>query len=199
MFRTLEREAEKVDFVICADRGASHAKLCDIKPDLIVGDLDSVSHDAIDYYKKEGVPIETYPTDKDMTDSEIAIWKAVKMGYDDLIIMGATKNRLDHCMGNILVLKKLLDNNIKAVIKDENNEVRLINDSVELRKEKGYKVSLLPLTNEVCGITTSGLKYSLDNGKLVMGESLGVSNEFVDDVARVTIKEGLLLVLKSKD
>ena len=150
--------------------------------------MDSVDNDAINYYKKEGVPIETYPTDKDMTDSEIAIWKLVDMGYNELVILGATKNRLDHCLGNILVLKELLNKNVKAIIKDENNEVRLINDRVELKKQEGYKVSLLPLTNEVKGITTYGLKYSLNDGTLFMGKSIGVSNEFIDDVARVTIK-----------
>lgn len=192
-------EEKKVDVVICADKGAGYAKMANIVPNLIVGDLDSVDNDAIDYYKKERIPIDTYPTDKDMTDSEIAIEKAIDMGCDELIIVGATKNRLDHCMGNILVLKDLLKKNIKAVIKDENNEVRLIDDSVELNREEGYKVSLLPLTNEVRGITTYGLKYSLDNGTLFMGKSLGVSNEFIENVAKVTIKEGLLLVIKSKD
>ena len=196
----IKKAASEVDFIICADKGTMYAKMVDIVPDVIVGDMDSIlGDDALNYYKEKNVPVETYPTDKDMTDSEIAIWKAVEKGCDELVIVGATKDRLDHCIGNVLVLKKLLDNNVKAVIKDENNEVRLINDKVKLYKDEGYKVSLLPLTQEVRGITTYGLKYALDSGTLVMGESLGVSNEFDGEVAEITIKEGLLLVIKSKD
>ena len=196
----VSKEASKADFIICADGGVTHAKKAGVTPGLIVGDMDSVVKDALACFKEKDIPIETYPTDKDMTDSEIGIWKAVDMGINDLVILGATKSRLDHCIGNVLVLKRLLDNNVKAVIKDENNEIRLINDKIELKKDEGYKVSLLPLTNEVRGITTRGLKYALDNGTLIMGKSIGVSNEFTkEEVARITIKEGLLLVIKSKD
>ena len=195
----LKRYLNDIDLVICADRGGMYAKQMGIMPHLLLGDMDSIPKDVLNYYKENKVEMELFPSEKDMTDSEIAIWRAVSMGCDELVIMGAVGSRIDHSMANICMLKKLLEKNIKAVIVNKNNEIRLINDSIELTKDEGYCVSLLPLTKKVTGITTKGLYYSLNDGELEMGISLGVSNEFVDDVAKITIKEGLLLVIKSKD
>ena len=195
----LKRYLNDIDLVICADRGGMYAKQMGIMPHLLLGDMDSIPKDVLNYYRENKIEMELFPSEKDMTDSEIAIWRAVSMGCDELVIMGAVGSRIDHSMANICMLKKLLEKNIKAVIVNKNNEIRLINDSIELTKDEGYCVSLLPLTKKVSGITTKGLYYSLNDGELEMGISLGVSNEFAYDVAKITIKEGLLLVIKSKD
>ena len=143
--------------------------------------------------------MEVFPSEKDMTDSEIAIWRAVSLGCTELVIMGAVGSRVDHSIANVYILKKLLDKGVNATIVNENNEVVLIKDKIEIAKEDGYHLSLIPITGKVDGITTKGLKYSLNNGELELGKSLGVSNEFLKDVAQINIKNGLLLVIKSRD
>ncbi|MBP5427345.1 MAG: thiamine diphosphokinase [Clostridiales bacterium] len=195
----LRNYTKDVDFVICADRGGLYAKDMDIMPDLLLGDMDSIPGCILEEYKNKKVDMTLYPSEKDMTDSEIAILRAVEMGADELIIMGALGSRLDHSLANICMLKKLVDMHIKATIVDENNEITLIDNELELKKDDEYMLSLLPLTPKVTGVTLKGLKYTLEDGTLEMGTSLGVSNEFEDDVAKITIKDGLLLVIKSKD
>ena len=195
----LKRYVEDIDFVICADRGGVYAKDMDILPDLLLGDMDSIPQDILLEYKEKKVDMTLYPSEKDMTDSEIAILRAVDMGADELVIMGALGSRLDHSMANICMLKKLVDMDVRATIVNENNEITLIKDELELKKDCGYRLSLLPLTQKVAGVTLIGLKYTLEDATLEMGTSLGISNEFEDDVAKITIRDGLLLVMKSKD
>ena len=195
----LKRYIKDIDIVICADKGGLYAKKMGILPHLLLGDMDSIPQDILDEYKREDVDMEVFPSEKDMTDSEIAIWRAVALGCTDLVIMGAVGSRIDHSIANVYILKKLLDRGIKATIVNENNEVVLIKDKIEIAKEDGYHLSLIPITKKVTGITTKGLKYSLNNGELELGKSLGVSNEFEQDIAQITIKNGLLLVIKSKD
>lgn len=195
----MKKYIKNIDFVICADRGGLYAKDMGILPDLLLGDMDSIPHDVLEEYKEKGVDMRLYPSEKDMTDSEIAVLRAVDMGADELVIMGALGSRLDHTMTNICMLKKLVNANVRATIVNENNEITLIKDEIELEKDPEYRLSLLPLTQKVEGVTLVGLKYTLEDGTLEMGASLGVSNEFEDDIARITIRDGLLLVMKSKD
>jgi thiamine pyrophosphokinase len=96
-------------------------------------------------------------------------------------------------------LKKLLDVGIKGKIIDEHNEIVLINDSISLEREEGVRLSLVPLTEKVTGVTTKGLRYPLENATMEISSTLGVSNEFKEDTATVSITGGLLLVIKSRD
>lgn len=195
----LRKYINDIDVVICADKGGLHAKNIGIFPNLLLGDMDSIPKDILEEYKNKNVDMEIFSSEKDMTDSEIAIWRAVTLGCTQLVIIGALGGRVDQSIANIFILKKLLEQGVDAVIVNEKNEVRLIKDKIELLADKLYKLSLIPLTQKVTGITTKGLKYSLNNGELEIGKSVGVSNEFEEDLAQITIKDGLLLVIKSKD
>lgn len=195
----LKRYTKDIDIVICADKGGLYAKKMGILPNLLLGDMDSIPQDILNEYKSNNVNMELFPSEKDMTDSEIAIWRAVSLGCTDLVIIGAVGSRIDHSIANIFILQKLLEKGINATIVNENNEVVLIKDKIEISAEEGYHLSLIPITQKVVGITTSGLKYKLNDGELEIGKSLGVSNEFESSVAQITIKDGLLLVIKAKD
>ncbi len=113
-----------------------------------------------------------------------------------MVIIGAVGSRIDHSLSNIHMLKKLLDNGVKGIILNENNEVSLIRDHILLQREENVKISLLPLTQKVCGVTTKGLLYPLKDATLELGKSIGISNEFSCSVAEITTSSGLLLVIK---
>jgi len=189
----------KADLVICADGGAEHAKRFGIKPDVVLGDFDSMSEDSLSYFENMGAEIFKFPSEKDMTDAELAVEFAIDRGAASVIIIGGIGTRIDHTLSNVFILKKLLDRGVKGIIADEHNEITLISDRILLQKEEGVRVTLLPLTDKVEGVTTKGLYYKLNNATIMMGSSWGVSNEFSDDVAEVSIKAGLLLVIKSRD
>ncbi|MCK5096844.1 MAG: thiamine diphosphokinase, partial [Desulfobacteraceae bacterium] len=176
-----------------------HLKKMGILPHVIVGDFDSLSPQNKSFFKNNNIKIIKYPSEKDATDTELACEFAVGQECDDITFVGVTGSRLDHTIANIFLLKKLAAFKIKCRIIDDNNEIFLVTDKITLTREKKSFVSIIPLTETVEGVTTSGLKYPLTNAEIRSGTSLGVSNQFSDDKASISLKKGILLVTKSKD
>jgi thiamine pyrophosphokinase len=103
-------------------------------------------------------------------------------------------------MANCQLLYILLKKGIKAKIVNENNEIRLIDKDIAIEGHKGDIVSLIPMTENVCGVTTKNLEYPLNDAKLNFGSRLiAVSNVMTSDRAFVSIKSGLLYVMKCHD
>jgi len=198
-YEYLKKYLDKADFIISADSGAYHCRMLGIKPDVMVGDFDSIDGCDFNALKDTGTEVIRYPAEKDMTDSELAVEIAVSKGCSRVILLGATGSRLDHSVSNIFLLKKLLDSNIEGIIANEKNEVRLIRDNITLKREDGVFVTLLPISGDAAGVTTRGLYYPLENAVLAVGSSRGVSNQFSEDEAYVEVKNGLLLVIISRD
>jgi thiamine pyrophosphokinase len=189
----------KAEFIISVDGGATHLRKLGITPDVLLGDFDSIIKEDYEYYKNIPVEIIQFPPEKDMTDTELAVEFAMNKGYNTFVFIGALGSRYDHSMANIFILKKLLDKGIKGVIVNETNEIILIRDKIKINKEEGIKVTLLPLSETVEGVTTKGLYYPLLDAVLEMCSTWGVSNEFVADIAEISLRKGLLLVIKSRD
>ena len=196
---TFKKTRKDNDLIICADGGAKYLYKSDIVPDMIVGDLDSLDEMYIDYYNKLNVQFHKYSSEKDYTDTELAVDYAIKEGAKELILLGSTGTRLDHTLANIMLLYKLLNKKIKAKIIDENNEVFIVDRSTEVEKEKNSYVSFLPIFEDCKGVTMSGFKYSTDNVDFELGSTMGISNEVVDRCGIVEINKGLALIIKSRD
>lgn len=199
-YSLLKERFNWADLVIAADGGAIHLHKAKLKPHVLLGDFDSVSDEVLKIIQREkSIEILSFPAKKDYTDMELAIDLALQRGASEFVIMGASGTRLDHTISNIHMLYMLLERNIPGCIEDDNNQVYLIKDRISLKKQEGRKVSLLAISDCVRGLTTSGLSYPLEEAVLSLGRSLGVSNEFCEEYATITIKEGLLLVLISND
>lgn len=191
------QEAVKAaDYVICADGGARHAKMLGIKPDLVVGDFDTLTERELAELKEQGVELLQYPSRKDCTDTEIALLKALELGYIQIDIIGALGGRLDHTLANVMILALPQARRARVRLVDEYQEVFLTDKKINLCGQKGETISLLPLSEVVSGITTKGLEYALSKGVFKMGNSVGISNVFCEDKAEVEIEKGLLLVLR---
>jgi thiamine pyrophosphokinase len=198
-YKYYNKYLEKADFVICVDGGAKHIRKFGIKPDLLLGDFDSICKEDFNFFRDEGVEIAQFPREKDMTDTELAVELAITRGFASIIIIGGLGTRMDHSMANIFILRKILNMGAYGLIADEYNEIIIIKEKIQIHREKDIKVTLLPITDRVEGVTTKGLYYPLKDATLEMGSSLGVSNEFDCETAEVTIKSGLLIVIKSRD
>jgi len=183
---------DKDDFIICADSGYRHASPLGVIPNILVGDFDSIEK------IPESVECLRYPTDKDFTDTEIAVDYGRKKDFKEFLLLGTIGTRLDHTLSNILMLRTFLDNNEKAVIINEHNKIQLINKDILLQENKGSIVSLLPLTTCV-GVTTTNLKYPLNNATLSVGYGLGVSNIMLQNNAKITLESGEMLIIIAKD
>ena len=139
--------------------------------------------------------------EKDDTDTESAIWLAIRRGAERITLLGATGTRLDHVLGNIELLGIGLKAGIPIQICDAHNRIRMIDRGMTLaRKEQfGTYVSLIPYTECVGHLTLKGFKYPLTDACLRGFCSLGVSNEIVADTAEISFESGILLVVESKD
>lgn len=188
--------------IIAGDRGLEALYQLKIIPNHVVGDFDSVSPEILKFYKKQSqIIFHTYHAEKDNTDTDIALQLAIKLKSSRITIMGALGRRMDHALANIHILKDALEANIPCQMIDEHNRIYLINKEMTLKKDKVYGkyVSLIPLTSTVEGLTLAGFKYPLHDYTLPIGTSLGISNEIVTDTAHIEMKNGILIVIESRD
>ncbi len=195
-------EEKKPDFCIAADSGMNFFYRSGLKPDWIIGDFDSASGEALDYFKtRQDISWVKLNSVKDDTDTESAIRKAISLGAEKITLLGATGTRIDHVLGNIELLGIGLQNRIEIEMLDVNNRIRMIASGITLEKETqfGNYVSLIPYTSEVKGLTLTGFKYPLDKYILKGFCSLGVSNEITEPVAEISFEDGILIVIESRD
>lgn len=184
--------------IIAVDKGLEILDKCKIQPNYIIGDFDSVNKDLVQKYKKSEI-IKLNP-EKDFTDTHMAIKLAYKIESNYITIIGAIGTRIDHTIVNIHILKECIERKITCEIIDKNNKIMLINKPCYINLEKEYKyISLIPLTTNVTGVTLEGFKYPLKNATLSIGESIGVSNEQIEQKAKIKLKKGILICIKSRD
>jgi thiamine pyrophosphokinase len=167
-----------------------------LQPDVVIGDLDSLEPSTLTRLNEAHVPIETYPRDKDATDGQLALERALRLQPSELLLLGFLGGpRLDQALANVLLLTRL---EMPAVLLDETNECVIIRPSAShtWRPEMGEVISLIPVSTEVSGATTRGLRWRLDRERLLLGDTRGVSNAPVDNEVSVSIESGLLLVTR---
>ena len=188
------------DYVICADGGLEKAKKYGITPDLIIGDFDSIDPDILKEYEKR-IPFEKYPSEKDWTDMELAIESAISKGYKNLVLAGATGTRLDHTLGNIMLMEKYFMAGVNIKIIDNNNEMRIISDNTDLLLvgKEGHYISLIPLTDSIQGLYLKGFKYPLDNVNVQRGSTLCISNQIRGKAGKIKLRQGKAILFISKD
>ncbi len=195
-------ESRKWDFIICADSGMEFCRSEGILPDILLGDFDSAKSGTVEYFKHLCPErMLTFPAQKDETDTELAILKALEAGAKDITILGGTGSRLDHVLGNIHLLKMALDAGVNCMLVDAHNRIRMIRGRLELQRAQqfGRFVSLIPFTPQVSGLTLRGFAYEVENFVLAGGKARGVSNEIIAKKAVIELKEGILLVIESDD
>lgn len=190
------------EYMITADGGMEFCKKKGLVPDCIVGDFDSVEKETLAYFHEMPQIIwKQFRPEKDETDTELAMTTAFEHGATELHIIGATGSRLDHVIGNIQLLHKALIRDIPAYIVDANNRICLVDSARKIKKKEQYGkyVSILPLTTTVEEITLRGFKYPLCKATLYSDNTLGISNEIVEEEAEIELEAGIAIVIESKD
>lgn len=188
--------------VIAADSGMEYFYRSGKKPDVIIGDFDSVKTEALSYFREQpDIEIRELVPEKDDTDTEAAIRLAISMGAEEITLLGATGSRLDHVLGNIELLGIGLQSGVPIYMCDENNRIRMTDRGMKLRRDGqfGTYVSLIPYTEQIEHLTLTGFKYPLSDACLKGFCSLGVSNEIVEEEAEIVFDGGILLVIEARD
>ena len=154
------------DWVICADSGARHALAAGIRPDVLIGDFDSL--DPRDRRRLEGVPTLSFSSDKDKTDTHLAVDWALAKGASHVVIAGGLGGRFDHALANAHLLVTIHGEvagrgkapRATGVVTDGRQAVYLLVDQLELSAPAGTVLTVLPLTPRLEGLSERGLRWS---------------------------------------
>lgn len=191
---------EDGDFVIAADGGFSALYSRGIEPDLIVGDFDSLPADLIDVVDRHSNVIRVL-SEKDDTDMMLAVKEGIKHGFKKFVINGGLGGRLDQTYANIQILTFIAENGASGTLHGINTCITVIKDSrLELNSGyvKGNTVSVFCAGERAQGVTLSGLRYPLSNANITNSYPIGVSNEFTDEPAVISVSSGTLIIIWEK-
>jgi thiamine pyrophosphokinase len=182
--------------VVAADSGVEHALAIGRGVDLVIGDFDSADPAAVDTAVAGGAEVRRYPSDKDQSDLELALHAARAGGARRVIVVGGYGGRLDHSLANALLLASpsFADLDIEALVGDA--RVTVIHREARLTGAPGELCSLLAVGGTARGVRTRGLRYPLEGEDLLPGSTRGVSNEFSEPVATVSLDHGALLAVQ---
>ncbi|SEM84667.1 thiamine diphosphokinase [Paenibacillus sp. OV219] len=192
---------EDGDLLIGADAGALFLAENGYEPNISLGDFDSVTQGQLAFIREMSDETLDYdPIDKDYTDTELAWRLALSRNPQQIIMVGALGTRFDHSLANVHLLRMAQQQGISAAIIDEHNCIQLASTGILNVLNKGYTyISLLPLTEQVTGITLTGFQYPLQEATLEIGQSLGISNKLLGEQGSIELRDGLLLVIGSRD
>ena len=177
------------DYLLAADGGLRHLTKLNLKPQGILGDFDSLG------YTPEGA--EVFPVEKDDTDAMLAARKGLELGWREFLFYGALDGpRLDHTVANFQTLQFLADHGATGYLVGRDYLVTVVkNETITFPKQAEGILSLFCLGADAKGVTIRGLHYELEDGTLMPGFPLGVSNHFTGKQATVEVKDGSLLAL----
>lgn len=186
----LDPEFAENAFIIAADSGYETALKLGIRPDLLVGDMDSLRNVPTD--------VETYrvKAEKDDTDTMLAASIAKERGADEIVIIGGAGGRADHWLSNIFLLEALQSEGIRAELRDGINVIRVVCNEVAKIPCNGGYFGLLALEDSV--VSAAGCKYPLTDASLTRSLPYAVSNEVVGDFATVKVKGKVILTQSAR-
>jgi thiamine pyrophosphokinase len=185
--------------VICADGGARHLAAVGVRPDIVIGDMDSIDSATLLHYEESGCRIVRHSQRKDETDTELALREALDLDPAQVWIWGAMGGRIDHTLANISLLSLGIKREVLVKLVDRWCEVFMIDRKTVIAGEEGQTVSLLPATSKVTGITLGGFEYPLKDGRMEMGHPYGISNRLAESKGVIEIGAGMLLVVRYFD
>jgi len=183
------------------DKGVAYLLKHNIVPAKAFGDFDSITKQELIAIKAQLPDAEVHPSEKDETDTEIAVNWALEQNPELIRIFGGTGGRLDHFLGNIQLLLKGLDRGALIEIHDVQNKLYAHREGT-YTIVKDYLlpyVSFMPITPDVKGISLKGFKYPLEKKHIRFGDTLCISNELEVESGTFSFDEGILMVIRSRD
>jgi thiamine pyrophosphokinase len=195
----LMKEAKEADCIIGIDKGIECLYENKIKPNIIVGDFDSINPTLLKDIKSKVTEVVKFPEEKDFTDSQLAIEKVLDLNAKEIILLGATGNRIDHTWANVGLLYQCLKAGVKAVIKDDKNTLFMVDKDIRLKVNKEPYFSLIAYGGSVKGLTIKNGKYELNHHDLLPHENISISNEFIGKDVDITFHSGVLLIAYTND
>ena len=194
------REIKNVNLVIAADSGLHTATKLGLTVDVVIGDMDSVNAKALTDADSRGTKIIRHDTDKNFTDLHAALLYAAEHGAQKIIVVTAGGGRLDHQFGVIAAMFDPSLGQIQVEALWDNSEIFALQGptSCEFSAELEDIVGLQAFGTVAAGISTTGLRWKLNNESLFSHETRGVSNQATQTRVAVSVLTGQLLVIHQK-
>lgn len=182
--------------VLAADGGLDRALALGLDVDVVIGDLDSVSADALAAAEAAGARVVRHPVAKDATDLELALDEAVALGARRVLVVASADGRLDHLLATLELLgaERFAGVQFDALIGGA--RVHVVRGTRMLDGSPGELLTLLAVGGPARGVTTEGLAFPLSGETLEAGSTRGVSNVLEGSFARVTVADGVLLAIR---
>ena len=190
---------QNYDYIICADGGANHAYKMNITPNYIIGDSDSINKEVIDFYKKQNILFEEFPSKKNETDSELCILLSKSLNASKIDLFGTLGGRIDHTLANINLLYYIREQEIIPRIISEQEEIYIAtNECVKIKGNVNDIISIIPIKGDAKGVTLENLEYPLNNYDMNYSTPLGISNIMLSEECKIAVKKGSLLIIRNK-
>ena len=198
---SVQKLIDKKDIIFCADGGADYAYEYEIRPDYIIGDLDSISPLVLNFYKKEEVNIEKYNPEKDYTDFELILYriegyqKEKNIKFEKVYVLGGLGKRIDMTLNNLHLMEKYP----YLVFLSENEEIFYMEKSFSLNNRKNWEFSIIPLDSSIQKLSLKGFRYELEEADIKRKSSRLVSNVIISDKCTVNFEKGKFIVVLRKN
>ena len=174
-------QIEENSFIIATDGGYEFCKERNLKVDLVVGDFDSLG------YAPAGSKI--FPVEKDLTDGEIALNEAEKLGYKKVEFLCGGGGREDHLICNLKLLEIANKMGVFATLTTNYSKIFYVENNFEIKVEKNSFVSILPVYESLIK-NSVGLKYEYNNTKISRASTLGISNVAIGEEISLNLAYG---------
>lgn len=182
------------DFIIACDRGYVYCECLGLRPDLIISDFDSYTGPV-----DSEIPLNRFVSEKDDTDTMLAVRYAVEHGFHELLLCCALGGRLDHLIANLQSLVYAQKHGLPAILLSEDTEIRTLADgTLCVPRREDWSLSVFALDGPCRGVCITGAKYPLANAELLPSFPLGVSNTWAGEEAVISVEEGILVIVLSK-
>lgn len=184
-------------YTVCADGGYYIAQKYGFKPDLLLGDFDSLDLSKLDL---SNVEVIKYPVEKDFSDGEAAILELSKRGFDKVLIYGVANGRLDHIAVNLKLLKIADDFGLNAVAFDNNTKICYLKSKkdLEFATKKDDIISIIPYGSQCFVEKGDGLYYKAPVKITDKYASLGLSNVATGKKVKIRLKSGSAYIFHTK-
>lgn len=173
-----------------------------IEPAEAVGDFDSVSEEEFQHILARFPKLEQSPAEKDESDTQLALEKAMQHNPDTVIVTGVTGGRLDHYMAALHIVFEYQRRypQVEFVVLNKQNRIRFMEPGTyKILADAAYRyVSFYPFAEQVSGFTIKGFKYPVKNEVIPFGSTRFISNELVVD-GSVHFTGGHMIVIESSD
>jgi thiamine pyrophosphokinase len=195
------KNIQKTDHLIAVDKGIDQIDELGLNPYILIGDLDSIEPEMLEKYCH--IPFHRHPTEKNETDTELALdWCLQQECYSEIIICNDMQGRFDHALAiaiNLLKIKSPAGEKIPYPvpyrIESENQSIFILPDNIEFNNCQGKLLSLIPLSERIVFSRSQNLKYPLDSLIIRDYQSRGISNIITAAKAEILKTEGICLAV----